>query len=345
MSTQQLRDDILLLARELGFDLAAVAPAQLPPPHENAFAEWIANGHAADMNYLGKRLENGVTLEDLLPHTRSLITLAVNYWRPNQPSNAPGTGKISQYAVTRDYHKTIKAQLKKFVATIQADYNATARGFVDVGPILERAYAATASIGYQARNAMIITPEFGSWVFLAVVLTDLELPPSSRPIKQRCGQCVRCIDACPTDAIIADQVIDSSRCISYLTIENKGPIPLELRPLMGNWIFGCDDCQTVCPHNSRAQTSSVDDFLNVRFPDGELSLAELLAIRSDRDFLALFAGTPMMRAKRTGMLRNAAVAAGNSGDASLIPVLEDTIANDASDLIREHAQWALKQLK
>ena len=341
---QDIKSEIKRLAREMGFDLCRVATVPLPAHYHERLTDWVADGKHGSMSWMAERLQKNIQLDDLLPQTRSMIMFGVNYWRADDAPDAD-KGQISRYAVTRDYHKIIRQRLKKLAAEIEALESCTTRVFVDTGPVLERAFAEQAGLGYIGKNTMLISQEFGSWIFLACILTDLDLSPDQGESSIRCGSCRKCIDDCPTDAILEDGSLDARRCISYLTIENKDGIPEELRPLMGNWIFGCDICQEVCPHNNRKTITKDAEFADSRFPDRSLDLAELLGIKTDEDFLARFAGTPLMRAKRRGLLRNACVAAGNSGNADLLPLLQDIIQDEADAMLSEHAQWAADQIK
>ena len=355
-------------ARALGFGLVRVAPVELDAGYEAALGRWLAAGEHGEMAWMARGPRGAAAVRAWVPNARSVICLAANYGppadgrarSPSAPATSDGAGgadasarrpyhgldvgRISQYAVTRDYHRVLGRRLREFCGWLRATYGAQARACVDTSPLLERAYAETAGLGYIGRNSMLITREFGSYVFLAEVITDLPLAPDTARPTLRCGRCRRCVPACPTGAIHGDRTLDARRCISYLTIEHRGPIPLELRPLMGAWVFGCDVCQLVCPHNSHAHPAHLDEFLRVRFPGGTLPLAELLAIRTDAEFAARFAGTPLMRAKRRGLVRNACVAAGNSGRAELLAPLRALLAAETDQLIVEHAAWAVARL-
>ena len=277
----------------------------------------------------------------------------------NDGDNA-GVGRVARYAWVRDYHRVMKRRMREFVRSVERELGAeiAARWYVDDGPMLDRAAANRAGIGWFGKNTNILTPQFGSWVFLGQVITDLVLEPDA-PLKKSCGSCVRCIDDCPTGAIVAPYVIDNARCISYLTIENRGPIPRELRPLMQDWVFGCDICQDVCPVNRKARpgvfntegTESTEDFMRKgnrsvlsvsSVVDGFLDLVKLLEM-SEEEFRSRFAGTSIMRAKWVGMQRNACVALGNLGDAASVPALSRAL-RAAEPLVRGHAAWALGRI-
>ncbi len=343
MTSQQQKKIVVNFAESLGFDIVRVACPNLPQQHEATFARWIEEGQHGDMDYLARRLREDRTIEDILPGVKSVISLGVNYFRPEERSRKNSEGWVSRYATTRDYHKVIKKKLIDLSRFISAEFSANSKPYVDTGPILERAYADSSGIGYIGKNTCVITEDFGSWVFLAEVLTTLDLPHDKIDTKINCGTCRRCIDKCPTNAINEDRTIDARKCISYLTIENKGAIPIELRDLVGGWLFGCDICQEVCPHNIRAVPAKLVDFNKIRIKDRLIPLAEILGLKTDADFLQKFAGTPIMRAKRRGLIRNACVVAGNSGQKALIPALE-TVACEADEMLKEHANWAIEKL-
>jgi epoxyqueuosine reductase len=345
MMNDNAKQTIQLRGRELGLDIVRVAPAVIDAKYQDTFERWVGDGLHGSMEYLARRVTNNVTLDCLLPDVKSVVTVAVNYYQADQRPPAADEGLVSRYAVTRDYHKVIGKALKKLAIFVDETFPAQSRAFVDIGPVLERAFAEAAGVGYVGRNTMLINGTYGSWVFLGVVLTTLELEPDTNDTKLRCGSCRRCVDDCPTAAIRDDHTLDARRCISYLTIENRGPIPVDLRPLVGNWLFGCDICQEVCPHNSRESATRVEDFQRVRIHDRVLALTEVLEMRSYDAFLERFAGTPLMRAKREGLLRNACVVAGNSGDRDLLDVLCRVAAEDSSDMVREHAEWAVDRLR
>ena len=270
--------------------------------------------------------------------------------------NEGTAGRVARYAWVRDYHRVMKLRMRELVRALERELGSdvSARWYVDDGPMLDRAPANRAGIGWFGKNTNILTPQFGSWVFLGQIITDLELEADT-PLKKTCGSCVRCIDDCPTGAIVAPYVVDNARCISFLTIENRGPIPRELRPLMGDWVFGCDICQDVCPVNSKARPAGQP----IPFPAAggysgrvssadpanrlaSLNLVELLEM-SEEGFRERFAGTSIMRAKRVGMQRNACVALGNSGDRSAVPTLSRALRS-AEPLVRGHAAWALGRI-
>jgi len=337
-------------ALRTGFDLCGVAPLQ-NLPELAYFPEWIARGCAGEMAYLEARDNAGRLKREspthVVPWARSAIVCALNY-NSNEPYSTsysdPSRGWISRYAWgSADYHNTVLRRLRALESELRARYgeDIEARSYVDTGPIVERVLAQHAGIGWVGKNTCIINQTMGSWLFLGVILSSIELAPDV-PAPDRCGTCTRCIDACPTDAFIAPHRMDATRCISYLTIEKRGTIPEDLRDGMGRHLFGCDICQDVCPWNRKAPITNVAEFQ----PRPELvnpPLAELATISED-DFAQTFRGSPVRRAKRSGLRRNAVIAMGNSGRQGFVPVLEN-LATDADPVIAEHAAWAVSKLQ
>ena len=364
-------------ARACGFDLVGVTGADDFAADRDAALERIGDGLMDGLPwYTEARVVRGTSPSELLPGARSVICLGLSYWLDDESETKntsvgsertagdsrragegiatvreeegrPLLGRVARYAWVRDYHRAMKRRMRDFVRGLEAELGSeiAARWYVDDGPMLDRAAANRAGIGWFGRNSNILTPEFGSWVFLGQVITDLDLEPDS-PLRKSCGSCVRCIDDCPTGAIVAPYVIDNTRCISYLTIENRGPIPRELRPLMHDWVFGCDICQDVCPVNRKAreawQPIAVAGHSEGTQSMGLLDLVELLEM-SEEDFLSRFAGTSVMRAKRVGMQRNACVALGNAGDERSVQALSRALG-DSEPLVRGHAAWALGRI-
>lgn len=260
---------------------------------------------------------------------------------------AAAAGRIARYAWGRDYHKVLGKRLRRIVRKLGEQYPGESfRSFTDAVPLAERYYAERAAIAFTAKNTLSISSDFGSWFLIGEILSTKEFP-SSEDARDRHGacptNCTRCIDICPTGALYAPHRIDASKCISYLTIEHKGEIPVELRPKMGNWLFGCDLCQEVCPLNVRAQQTGVSDFLTVKAGES-LELREVLEIENDDEYTRRFAGSPLMRAKRRGLLRNACIAAANTGAREILPLLRRRAA-DADPIVASHAQWAVEQLE
>lgn len=358
--TKNLSQEIKDFAHSLGFDPVSIMSADALPDAGLYYEKWLQKGYAADMDYLKKDTAKRYTPEKILPGARSIIMLGLNYYQKDREFSE--NFRIAKYAHGRDYHKVIAGKLKKF-GVFLADASASiphappgalsipsSKSYVDFGPIMERAFASKSSLGFIGKNACIITREYGSFIFLSEVITTLELTPDEPTKWQgKCGSCTRCVDICPTKAIKPDRTIDSNLCISYLTIENRGAIPEELRPKIGNWLFGCDLCQDICPHNVRAKPTRVEDFKNISVGVQNLSLSQILSIETDNEFTRLFAGTPIMRAKRRGLIRNACVVAGNlmSSDsqlrATLTPLLKKLSQSD-DEMIAEHAQWAIQQV-
>jgi len=334
-------------ARELGFEVAGVASVEPLDFDDAAFQQWRDAGFAAGMDYMIRKPELRARPRLLVPSAQSLITLAVDYYAEAPPfEHEQRFGRVARYAWGLDYHDVVKSRLLALAHRIEeiAARPIHARCFVDAVPLLERAAAARAGLGFFGKNTNLIQPRGGSWFFLSEMLVDLELPPDVREMKVSCGTCRRCIDACPTNAFAAPYKLDSLRCISYLTIENKGAIPRELRAGIGEWLFGCDVCQEVCPFNRFAVETCWPELLPAAGVGPQLDLVELLSIAGDDDFRRRFRGTPLTRPKRRGLLRNAAIVAANIGATATIPVLVERINHDPEPLIRSHALWAVAAL-
>ena len=383
-------------AKAQGFDLVRIASAEEFIDDRDAALERVRAGHMDGLPWFTEsRVRRGADPQTLLPGARSIICLGLSYI-PGEDSRFRGndggksgndgggrrndgqvdgalepppliSGKVARYARLRDYHRVMKRRMRALVRELSdsLEKQVSARWYVDDGPMLDRAAANRAGLGWFGKNTNILTPSHGSWVFLGQVITDLGLAPDP-PLQKTCGSCVRCIDACPTGAIVAPYVIDNSRCISYLTIENRGPIPRELRPQMLDWVFGCDICQEVCPVNRKASTGDpsvwerAGESLQRRDPQdtgggtddgpslarngglGQVDLVGLLSM-SEEDFRERFRGTPIMRAKRDGMRRNACVALGNLAAPESVPALRDALET-GSVLVRSHAAWALGRI-
>lgn len=325
------------MAAECGFELAGVAPAA-PTTDAEAFLEWVAAGMAGGMRYLtDHRAEIRRDPSSLLPSARSIICVGKVY---KQPEAVP---HIAQYAVTRDYHDVMKSNLEKLAVKLQQTYgHFEYRSFVDTGPLLERSYARLAGLGWIGRNTCLINQDLGSWFYLGELITSLPLEPDV-PAADRCGTCVRCVEACPTQALQPGglrTLLDANRCISYYTIEHKGEIPEARRADLGEWAFGCDICQDVCPWNARAVETNDPAFASA-IPAASL---EDLAKLSPEEFRLHFRSTPVWRAKHSGFVRNVAIVMGNSKDSRYEPVLRQ-LAGSPDASIASHASWALAQLK
>jgi epoxyqueuosine reductase len=348
-SIGNLKAIIKRASEHAGFDLSGIAPATDAVELEQ-FPAWIAAGHAGEMKYLEARNERGdlkrASLANVAPWARSVVVCAINYNTEHPYSTQvhdSDRGWISRYAWSReDYHDSVLRRLRQVEAAlaqaVPADMQASliTRSYVDTGPIVERVFAKYSGVGWVGKNTLLINQKKGSWLFLGVILTSLELEPDL-PAPDRCGSCTRCIDACPTDAILAPYQLDSNRCISYLTIEKRGAIPEELREGMGRHIFGCDICQDVCPWNGKAPASTAPEF-QARAGLVNPALA-WLAEMSVEQFRETFRGSPIRRTKRSGLRRNAAIAMGNSGQTEFLPMLDD-LAQDENESVAESARWA-----
>ena len=342
-------------AADAGFDLAGIAPAS---HHRELdyFPAWIAAGHAGEMKYMEARDEEGqlkrASLSRVAPWAKSVVVCAINY-NTNYPYSTetqdPSRGWISRYAWSKqDYHDAVLRRLKQVEKAVWGGHSCppelATRSYVDTGPIVERVFAKYAGIGWTGKNTCIINQQKGSWLFLGVILTSLELQPDL-PAPDRCGTCTRCIHACPTDAILAPYQLDSNRCISYLTIEKRGSIQDEdLLQGIGRHVFGCDICQDVCPWNRKAPASSAPEFQ----PRPLLvnPALEWIAEVSEEEFRQSFRGSPIRRAKRKGLRRNAIIAMGNSGNPEFLSLLDRIAQNkDEDELISESARWAANRLR
>ena len=338
------------LAKEAGFEACGIAPV-VDFPELARFPEWIADGHAGEMKYLESRAEDGrlrrASLKSVFPWARSVIVCAMNYNTAHPRStdvDNPERGWISRYAWSRDdYHDSVLGRLRQVEAGLKQACGCDAmetRSYVDTGPIVERVYAKYAGIGWLGKNTCLINQKIGSWLFLGVIITSLELQPDL-PAADRCGTCTRCIDACPTHAFVAPHQLDSTRCIAYLTIEKRGSIPEEFREGIGHQVFGCDICQDVCPWNRKAPTTTAPEF-QPREGLVNPALAWLAEI-SEEEFRNRFKGSPIKRAKRTGLRRNALIAIGNRRDCNLVSVAKRA-ARDPDPIIAEAGRWAEAQL-
>jgi epoxyqueuosine reductase len=374
----EVKEQIRQRALELGFDDCRCTTAN-PPDHAAAFNHWIAEKHYGEMAWIERNAHKRVNPQEVLPGAKSILCLAVSYasntddntsllTRPSgtlssigeealwpigstnkhvstslPPEGSISAGVIARYARYPDYHDILAEQLKLLTQSINKLGGADTRSlwYVDTGPLLERDHAQRAGLGFVGKHTNLISRKLGNWIFLAEIITTLELEPDA-PERNRCGTCSRCIVACPTNAITAPFKLDARKCISYLTIELKGFIPEELRPAIGNRIYGCDDCLAACPWNRFAQEGRImkDHFRSeLNTPD----LIELLGLDQPQ-FKARFAGSPVLRTKRRGLLRNVCVALGNVGDEAALPALEKA-ALDSEPLIAEHARWAMEQIR
>ena len=339
---QSLKIALKAEAERLGFVAFGVTSADMN--FSAPLDEWLESGTGGEMDWMAARAEQRASPQALWPDARSVIALGMSYAPATDPlalAEARSRGRISVYAQGKDYHDTVKKALKALARWLVAETGASVKVFVDTAPVMEKPLASAAGLGWQGKHTNMVSAEHGSWLFLGSIFTTLEIEPDA-PHSDQCGSCTACQTACPTNAFPAPYQLDARRCISYLTIELKGPIPLEFRRAIGNRIYGCDDCLAVCPWNKFAESAAA----NIAFaPRAELAapaLADLLAL-DDRTFREIFSGSPVKRIGRDRIVRNAAIAAGNSGNMMLKPQLESLI-NDASVVVRDAAAWALEEL-
>ncbi|MGB8843007.1 MAG: tRNA epoxyqueuosine(34) reductase QueG [Aliidongia sp.] len=343
MDAVDLKRELLVQARELGFDIVRVARADLAPDVGDNLLAWLAAGSHGDMAWMEREPLRRTTPRGLWPDARSVVVLGVNYGPETNPLDeapSPGTATISAYARGADYHDVLKKRLKILGRWLHQASGAEIKVFVDTAPVMEKPLAAAAGLGWQGKHTNLVSREFGSWLFLAEIFTAVDLPPDA-PETDHCGHCRRCLDACPTAAFPAPYRLDARRCISYLTIEHKGPIPVEFRRAIGNRIYGCDDCLAVCPWNKFARRTGELAF-HARAELTAPVLAELAAL-DDGAFRRFFAGSPIKRIGRARFVRNVLIALGNSG-METDALLAETLLDDESPLVRGMAVWALARL-
>ena len=339
----RLRDLIEREARAAGFDAVAVAAPDAIPLAPARLAEFVAEGFHGSMGWIEETMARRADPSTLWPEVRSVVVLAMNYGPDSDPRAIfarPDRGAISVYAQNRDYHEVIKGRLKTIAGKLVSRAGGDVKVFVDTAPVMEKPLAEAAGLGWQGKHTNLVSRTHGSWLFLATIFTTAELRPDT-PEEDHCGSCRACLDACPTDAFPAPYRLDARRCISYLTIEHKGPIDPELRPRIGNRIYGCDDCLAACPWNKFASAASEAKFFareELRAP----KLEDLLQL-DDAAFRALFSGSPVKRIGRDRFIRNVLIAAGNSGKTGLADSVRPLLA-DVSPLVRGAAVWALSRL-
>jgi epoxyqueuosine reductase len=336
-TASDLKEALVRQAKATGFDSCRIARCA-PPLHGEEFRHWLREGAAGEMDWLARGAEKRCDPEKILPGARSVVVVAMNYWQGESPNEQ--SGRIARYAWGDDYHDVMLAKLRQLDAFLQK-HGGVQKCYVDTGPLLERDHAAEAGVGWHGKSTMLLDRQLGTWFFLGEILTTLDLP-SDEAQTPRCGSCTRCITACPTGAITEAHRLDARRCISYLTIELKGSIPIELRPLIGDRIYGCDDCLEACPWNRFAVVSRETAFA-ARPATAGMQLRAYLAL-TDNEFRFLFRGSPIKRIKRRGFLRNVCVALGNVGTAEDLPALERAAA-DPEALIVEHAAWAIDRIQ
>lgn len=351
---QELKERLRGRLLALGFDVVRFARVEASAPGAEALDRWLREGMQADMAWMARNAEKRREPRRLLEGTRTIVMFGVNYSRVSGGGERRVEGELplwSRYSLFDDYHDTLKPALEAAGRLLEQELGLSAeqyRYYVDTGPVLERSWAAEAGLGFVGKNAMLISRDFGNWLFLSGILFAADLPPDEPlPAKKQgvgalCGSCTRCLDACPTQALRAPGVLDARRCLAYLTIENKGPIPNEYREAIGSNVYGCDICAEVCPWN-RFATTSRDLLLHPRPEIASLSLEELLRLDQER-FSQVFRKSPIKRIKLQGLLRNACVVAGNSGDLRLLPALIPLLQHE-NPLVRIHAIWAFRRLR
>ena len=333
-------------ARAVGFDLIGIVPATRADGLDH-LGDWLAKGYAGEMTYMRRQAQARENPSSILASVRTVVMVGINYFSPDRDlpsadSKSPPTGQVARYARGADYHDVIRAKLNLLLDWVQHERPGTmGRGVVDTAPLMERDFARRAGLGWFGKNTMLINKRLGSYTLLGALLLDIDLAPDQPFEASHCGRCTACLDSCPTDAFVGPFQLDSRRCISYLTIELRGPIGLEARPDLGDWVFGCDVCQEVCPWNRKAPAGT-DPQLRPRPELARLDLLELFHLTQDQ-FRQRFKRTALERAKRRGLLRNAAIVLGNRGNPDALPTLEKARA-DPDPVIAEAVQWAIDQI-
>ncbi|HEU5483208.1 MAG TPA: tRNA epoxyqueuosine(34) reductase QueG [Sphingomicrobium sp.] len=342
---EELKEAIRAEAKRLGFVACGFARADSTPNAGTDLMRWLGEGRHGTMEWLEARADQRIAPTALWPDARSVIALGMSYAPETDPlalARLSSVGRISAYAQGGDYHKTVKKALKALARWLVDRAGGELKVFVDTAPVMEKPLSAAAGIGWQGKHTNLVSREHGSWLFLGIILTSLDLA-RDEPAPDTCGSCTRCLDVCPTQAFDGARRIDARKCISYLTIEHEGPIPHEYRRAIGNRIYGCDDCLAVCPWNSFADAAAANRAFLPREELRAPSLRDLLAL-DDGSFRALFAGSPIKRIGVRRMIRNCLIAAGNSGDPSLAAVIRSHL-NDPDETISEAARWAMAELQ
>lgn len=328
-------------ARTEGFATCAIAPASLAPACGERLQYWLSEGRHGDMIWMESRADQRAQPKILWPEVKNVIMLGMNYAPADDPMalcEQPDRARISVYARGRDYHDLVKGALKRLAGWLVHQSDADVKVFVDTAPVMEKALAMAAGLGWQGKHSNIVSREYGSWLFLGAIYTTADLPPDT-PARNLCGSCSACQDICPTKAFPAPYQLDARRCISYLTIEHKGPIAHELRPEMGNHIYGCDDCLAVCPWNKFAQSAATHKAFHPRAELAAPAIADLLTL-DDAAFRKLFSGSPVKRTGRDHFIRNVLIAAGNGNDRGNIGRIRELL-DDVAPVVRGAAIWAL----
>ena len=341
---ESLETRLKVQAASLGFAACAIAPADVAPQAGKRLGEWLDAGHHGDMLWMEERAGQRGSPRGLWPDVRSVVMLGMSYAPGRDPlalADVPDRARISVYAQGKDYHDVVKKGLKSLARWLVDQQPGALKVFVDTAPVMEKPLAQGAGLGWQGKHSNLVSRQHGSWLFLGAIYTEIALQPDA-PEVDHCGSCTACQTACPTDAFPSPYVVDARRCISYLTIEHKGPIPHELREGIGNRIYGCDDCLAVCPWNKFADQAAANKAFVGRAELAAPALADLLAL-DDAAFREIFSGSPIKRIGRNRMVRNAAIAAGNSGDVRLLGRLQ-ALAGDDDPVVAEAATWAIGRL-
>ena len=344
VQNETLEQRLKAQAAQLGFAACAIAPADAAPRTAERLRQWLEAGHHGDMLWMEERAEQRGSPTGLWPEARSVIMLGMSYAPGRDPlalAEVGDRGRISVYAQGRDYHDVVKKALKALARWLVDQQPTALKVFVDTAPVMEKPLAQGAGLGWQGKHSNLVSRQHGSWLFLGAIYTEIALEPDP-PEVDHCGSCTACLSSCPTDAFPAPYIVDARRCISYLTIEHKGPIPEEFRARMGNRIYGCDDCLAACPWNKFAQGAAANRAFIGRAELAAPALGDLLDL-DDAGFREIFSGSPIKRIGRDRMVRNAAIAAGNSGDLRLVDRLRP-LTSDPDPVVAEAAEWALGQL-
>ena len=342
--------NVKMSAYAMGFDLVSVSSAEPLEEDRKRYVEWKEKGYAGDLKYMVREAPRRWAPQDLLPGAKSVVTFAVNFFSgAKRVGPKRGFGRVARYDWGKHYNLVIKERLQAWAKTLAGILGGPVNSniLVDSGPLLERAFAGSSGMGFVGKNTLLISRKLGSFLFLSEVLTDVEIEPdrvTDGKSGDACGPCTECIADCPTGALVAPRQLDARKCISYWTIENRGGIPEEMRPQIGDWIFGCDICQEVCPYNGIPRETRWKDFLPEAGAGPYLSLVEVLRLKSEDDFKKRFQGTPVLRAKRSGLVRNACVVAANQKLEEAVPSLRELSQSDPDPVVASHASWALKQI-
>ena len=346
---KNIKEIIKNIAFDLGFDAVGfTSPFDLEESN-NHFLLWREMGFASDMNYLKRENPINAKPKKILPDAKSIITLIVNYYTKAPVSPGPDFGRVASYAVGLDYHKVLRKKINEFIERIKKETtnNFVNRGFSDSVPLLEKSVARNSGLGFSGKNTLLINKSLGSYFFICEIISNLDVGAIHELLQLNgtCGKCTRCIDVCPTGALHATPLLDSRLCISYLTIENRGIIQEDLRKKIGNWLFGCDLCQEVCPYNKKIKETTWKEFKPSSGFGHWIRLKDILSIQSDDEFHQRFYHTALTRPGRSGLIRNACIVASNNLSLESLPYLKSLAENDHDPVIREHAEWALERYK